>query len=599
MTGMMNMAAKGRKGDTEVAHMTKGEMVVPKEIAAMRPELVAHIQQAIAQHGGDPRKYTVGAGRINPKTGAEEFATEDEIKEAYRTQLGREADAAGLAYWSNNAEGFTNGAFAQGVAAEKAAAPTPVGMAGPVDPNVNDWYRNSANRDADEVGAQYWTNQIKTVGADKAYGEFSKGLKTNEGAYAKNLTLADANKDWTGTQSTAGTSTVDEWARNVFGRDATAEEIAKYGGKTTVADAQTSYADFVSAGTAAGGTAKQMDMLAASRLTAPRTVQPVVAQGTSDYGSLQQEYKPDLQRTVNAPTETIEGRINNLMATDAAGNYTNPVVRQAVDRVNQQFNARGLRNSSMAAQAAQEAAISKAIEIAGPDAERYFQQGRANQDARNVFARDETQQGYTERNKVAEWNQDWKMQERRIASTEWLQKDDQERRIASTEWLQKDDQAFRSEALNREQSFTLRRNYVEAVDRVNGRYSTNVDNINQSNMTQEEKTAAIQNAASVRDGDLTYYNNLFAREWLALAVPVGDMDVSKINNVDTLSNLANDPAQPESVRAAARTRLAQLRAAPAPTPTPTPAPTRANEQTGAGGDGTGGDGSGGGVGGDD
>jgi len=577
MTGMMNMAAKGRGGDTAVAHMTKGEMVVPKEIAAMRPELVAHIQHAIRQYGGDPKKYTVGAGRINPKTGAEEFATEDEIKKAYIDTLGREADPEGLAYWSNNAAGFSGGDFATSAQAEIAARPVA---------DVNDWYRNTLNRDADEKGLEYWSNRYNTEGADATYTDFQKQAGTNEGGYLKTMGLDDANKDWTGMMSSAGNSTVDEWSRNVFGRDATAEEIAKYGGKVNVADAQTAYRDFVAAGTAAGGTANQMDMLAASRFSVPRTTRAVVDQGTSDYGSLQQEYKPDLQRTVNAPTETIEGRINNLMATDAAGNYTNPVVRQAVDRVNQQFNARGLRNSSMAAQAAQEAAISKAIEIAGPDAERYFQQGRANQDARNVFARDETQQGYTERNKVAEWNQDWKMQERRIASTEWLQKDDQERRIASTEWLQKDDQAFRSEALNREQSFTLRRNYVEAVDRVNGRYSTNVDNINQSNMTQEEKTAAIQNAASVRDGDLTYYNNLFAaqpgfaREWLALAVPVGDMDVSKINNVDTLSNLANDPAQPESVRAAARTRLAQLRAAPAPTPTPTPAPTRANEQTG-------------------
>lgn len=100
-------------------------------------------------------------------------------------------------------------------------------------------------------------------------------------------------------------------------------------------------------------------------------------------------FEPNLNRNINAAQETIEGRLNGLLGTDAQGNYANPVVRQAVDRAMQQMAGRGLLNSSMASQAAQEAAIAKAIEIVGPDAERYFQQGRANQDAQNVFARDE------------------------------------------------------------------------------------------------------------------------------------------------------------------------------------------------------------------
>jgi hypothetical protein len=97
----------------------------------------------------------------------------------------------------------------------------------------------------------------------------------------------------------------------------------------------------------------------------------------------------ELNRGVNARNETIEGRIQGLLGTDAQGNYTNPVVRQASDRAMQTFAGRGLLNSSMAQQAAIEAAVGKAIEIAGPDAQTYFSQGRANQDAGNVFARDE------------------------------------------------------------------------------------------------------------------------------------------------------------------------------------------------------------------
>lgn len=105
-------------------------------------------------------------------------------------------------------------------------------------------------------------------------------------------------------------------------------------------------------------------------------------------------FEPNMNRAIDAASETIEGRLGNLLGTDARGNYSNPVVRQAVDRAMQQMAGRGLLNSSMAAQAAQEAAIAKAIEIVGPDAERYFQQGRANQDAQNVFARDEQNYKY-------------------------------------------------------------------------------------------------------------------------------------------------------------------------------------------------------------
>lgn len=101
-------------------------------------------------------------------------------------------------------------------------------------------------------------------------------------------------------------------------------------------------------------------------------------------------------RNVDAGTETIEGRIGNILATDRNGNYTNPVIQQAVNTTMQQFAGRGLLNSSMASEAAYQAAVAKAIEIAGPDAQTYFAQGRANQDAANVFERDA--RGYAQEN---------------------------------------------------------------------------------------------------------------------------------------------------------------------------------------------------------
>lgn len=88
--------------------------------------------------------------------------------------------------------------------------------------------------------------------------------------------------------------------------------------------------------------------------------------------------------------------MQNLLATGANGSYTNPVVQQAVNATMQQFAGRGLLNSSIAGEAAYQAAVSKAIEIAGPDAQTYFAQGRANQDAANVFERDA--RGYAQEN---------------------------------------------------------------------------------------------------------------------------------------------------------------------------------------------------------
>ena len=94
-------------------------------------------------------------------------------------------------------------------------------------------------------------------------------------------------------------------------------------------------------------------------------------------------------RPIDAATETIEGRVQNLLAVDAQGNYKNAMVQQAREAAERQFAGRGLLNSSIAQEAAMQAAISKAIEIAGPDAQAYFSQGRANQDTLNTFKRDE------------------------------------------------------------------------------------------------------------------------------------------------------------------------------------------------------------------
>lgn len=69
------MASKGRYGDTMMAHVTKGEAVVPRQVLMQNPLLAMHIVHAIRNAGADPARYIVGAVRnsTNPKTGHPEY----------------------------------------------------------------------------------------------------------------------------------------------------------------------------------------------------------------------------------------------------------------------------------------------------------------------------------------------------------------------------------------------------------------------------------------------------------------------------------------------------------------------------------------------
>lgn len=98
--------------------------------------------------------------------------------------------------------------------------------------------------------------------------------------------------------------------------------------------------------------------------------------------------KPANLASVDLNTETVEGRIQGLLSKE------NPVIKQAENRAMQQFAARGLLNTSMAIQAANEAMVSRAIDIAGPDAAAYRNQTLANQTAQNQFGLEENKQTY-------------------------------------------------------------------------------------------------------------------------------------------------------------------------------------------------------------
>jgi hypothetical protein len=67
------LALQGRWGDTELAHVTPGEFVIPRSMQT--PELWAKLHAAALQAGIDPARMVVGTSRnsVNPLTGQLEF----------------------------------------------------------------------------------------------------------------------------------------------------------------------------------------------------------------------------------------------------------------------------------------------------------------------------------------------------------------------------------------------------------------------------------------------------------------------------------------------------------------------------------------------
>jgi hypothetical protein len=79
------LALQGRGGDRRIAHVTPGEVVVPRW--ALTPELMTYLAHRARRAGVDPNSFVVGHGRasVNPRTGQEEF---DDITEDPASSLG-------------------------------------------------------------------------------------------------------------------------------------------------------------------------------------------------------------------------------------------------------------------------------------------------------------------------------------------------------------------------------------------------------------------------------------------------------------------------------------------------------------------------------
>ncbi len=69
------MAAQGRVSDSMLAHVTPGDMVIPRDAWMSDPGILQRVKRVMDQEGADYRSHMVGSGyeSINPETGQPEF----------------------------------------------------------------------------------------------------------------------------------------------------------------------------------------------------------------------------------------------------------------------------------------------------------------------------------------------------------------------------------------------------------------------------------------------------------------------------------------------------------------------------------------------
>lgn len=489
--GLLNLARQGRNGDTRVAHLTPGEVVIPREVAAVRPDLVRGIGQQYSQMGGNPNTLRVGQGKINPRTGIEEFATEAEVTNLYQTYLGRAPESAeAIAHHANSGlsleqlqQNFINAPERSSIA--EGFYNTQLGRA-PESQAVVAHHANS--------GLSYNDMKAGFTGSAERVGQETAGYAKQGDIYS-----------WDG--SAAQTGDINNLYQDLYGRQGDKAGLAALTQRTGGLTGE----DLVSRWMKVD--AKGDDANALRDPTLP-------AYGDARYGQAWDQsydidkydykydaaadkwvesakktpnpnglaYAPQFNSQVDYDKETIEGRITGIL------DSKNPLVRQAGERVMGQFAQRGIPNSSMAIEAANEAMISKAIEIAGPDAQRYYTNRRENVDWNNKFAQQDQSHQYDLENQKVNANIN------------------QETYAKNSDVSQKN---------------TLQQNYLQYVAQANDVMSKSIQAIQGADMSPDAKTSQIAEIQMVFSNAMTTYKETFSHmpgwkdEWAALAPTIG------------------------------------------------------------------------------
>lgn len=199
-----------------------------------------------------------------------------------------------------------------------------------------------------------------------------------------------------------------------------------------------------------------------------------------------------------APNQTVASQLETLLAKDS------PLMQRARTRALQTANARGLANSSMAAEAGEAAAIDSMLPVAQADAGTFARAGEFNAGARNTFARDDNQ--FSREQAMANFNvsaNDW-ASGRAFDRGETAADNNLGREIRLLEARVKydgseaDNKLVRDlEFLKAQQSYTTGNTTQTQADTLQRGY---INSINQARTDYAEKLAAISTSSDMESG---------------------------------------------------------------------------------------------------
>ena len=205
----------------------------------------------------------------------------------------------------------------------------------------------------------------------------------------------------------------------------------------------------------------------------------------------------------------VEKRLNGLLSADS------PLIQQARAKAAQVANSRGLLNSALAAGMGEEAAISQALPIATTDANTFFRQAVANQEAQNsaniASAAAANNAAIATANLTAQAQRD---RENNQALTERMERQG----VLDSQALDKKLAVEKTNALTSFQTA-----YIDKSLAAQSWMTDRVAAIQSTNGTAEEKQAAIAGVQSMASSLQTSINAVYSKvpgwsqEWLAVA----------------------------------------------------------------------------------
>jgi len=259
---------------------------------------------------------------------------------------------------------------------------------------------------------------------------------------------------------------------------------------------------------------------------------------------------------VDAPTETVEDRLNALTAKDSK--YIDLARNDAM----REANTRGLINSSMAAGAGTEAGIRAALPIAQQDAKTYTDTRLNNQAATNQFEenRQLTELGKetsTHENTLAtarDASQNELGIERDTAQSELRQKEDESRAALNNETdalrsiLAKEEEAWSREVQTKMElvladeniSNDMKMSYVTTIKDITIQAAQDINAISLGGGTATQQAAAIKRIEEVRDANIAVYENLLKSS------PAWDWGSNFTSNPPPVSSFSGPAAGSES-----------------------------------------------------